>query len=142
MTEANKRIVRRLIEEIYNDANMAAFDELVSAEIVDHDPPPAGNGEDSTFKEAFERFRAAFPDMRYDIEEMVAEGDRVAVRGTFTGSQQGDFMGIPASGSEVTVAFIDMVRLAEGKAVERWGLIDRLGMMHQLNVGPTGGVGG
>ncbi len=142
MNEANKRIVRRLIEEIYNNANMAVFDELVSPDMIDHDPPGGADGEALTFKEAFERFRSAFPDMRYDIEDMVAEGDRVAVRGMFTGSQQGEFMGVPASGSQVTVPFIDIMRLSDGRAAEHWGLIDRLGMMHQLNVGPTGGVGG
>jgi steroid delta-isomerase-like uncharacterized protein len=79
-------------------------------------------------------FRQAFPDSYFTVEDMVAEGDKVATRKTFHGTHQGEFMGIPPTGQQVSVGLIDIVRIADGKVVEHWSMGDNLGMMQQLGI--------
>ena len=78
--------------------------------------------------------RAAFPDRRFVVEDMIAEGDKVSARFTMRGTHKGEFRGIAPSGREVMMAGIDMIRLAEGKMVEDRVEVDQLGMMQQLSV--------
>ena len=84
-------------------------------------------------------FRQAFPDSYSAIEVMIAEGDKVATRKTFYGTHQGEFMGIPPTGRQVSIALIDIVRVADGKVMEHWSMGDSLGMMQQLGVIPQPG---
>jgi C-1 hydroxylase len=79
-------------------------------------------------------FRRAFPDGRMTIEDMVAEGDRVATRKTFRGTHRGELMGIPPSGKAVAIGLMDFVRLVDGKVVESWNAADDLGLLQQLGV--------
>ena len=88
-------------------------------------------------KQMMSMFFTAFPDMHSHVDFMVAEGDIVAGRMTTTGTNQGDFMGIPATGKKITMTETHIVRIANGKAVEHWGNADELGMMHQLGVIPS-----
>ena len=78
--------------------------------------------------------RSAFPDLHLTIEDMIAEGDKVAMRSSWNGTHQGEFMGIPATGRRVTVSQIDISRIADGRMVEHWGQLDALGLMQQLGV--------
>ncbi len=87
-------------------------------------------------------FRAAFPDMRLTVEDMIAEGDRVVDRITWQATHQGELMGVSPSGNSVRVTEMHISRIAEGKIVERWGQPDMLGMMRQLGVIPPPGQGG
>ena len=82
-------------------------------------------------------FRQAFPDSYFTVEDMVAEGDKVATRKTFHGTHQGEFMGIPPTGQQVSTGLIDVVRIVDGKVVEHWSMGDNLRMMQQLGVIPT-----
>lgn len=84
-------------------------------------------------------FLAGFPDLRVVIEDEIAEGDRVVTRGQMQGTHQGDFLGIPATGKRIDIAYIDIWRLENGKAVENWVQMDMLGMMQQLGVAPARG---
>ena len=84
-------------------------------------------------------FRAAFPDMRYTVEDMVAEGDKVVDRISWQATHLGEMMGIPPTGNTVRVTALHMSRIAEGKIVERWGQPDMLGMMQQLGAIPEPG---
>jgi predicted ester cyclase len=84
-------------------------------------------------------FASAFPDFRYQVEDVIAEADKVAVRDVFRGTHQGDFMGVPATGNRVTMEAIHTYRFSEGKLAEHWVARDDLGMMRQLGVVPAPG---
>lgn len=136
-SEENEAIVREAVEA-FNQGDPEAVDRLFAADYVDHDPSRAGlpPGPDGV-KQAWSMFRAAFPDLRATIDDMIAEGDRVAVRGEVRGTHRGELMGIPPTGKRVTVTLIDINRIDNGKLVERWGETDMLGMMRQLGVVPA-----
>jgi predicted ester cyclase len=85
-------------------------------------------------------FIQAFPDIHENTEDVIAEGDRVAVRGYFTGTHNGEFMNIPATGKQINVAYMATYRLENGKVVENWVQMDMLGMMQQLGVIPQPGA--
>jgi steroid delta-isomerase-like uncharacterized protein len=82
-------------------------------------------------------FMKAFPDSQVTIEDMIAEGDQVVTKKTFTGTHTGDFAGIPSTGNKVTLEFVDIMRVRDGKIVEHWNCIDQLSFMQQLGVIPT-----
>ncbi len=137
MSEENKAQMRRVYEEFVNKGNLAVLEELTSPDFVDHNSPPGVPAGLEGVKQTFAMFRAAFPDFHMTVEDMIAEGDRVVSRVTIRGTHKGDFMGIVATGKQVTVQVIDIIRIAGGKAVERWGQLDEMGMMQQLGVVPT-----
>jgi steroid delta-isomerase-like uncharacterized protein len=136
-TAANKAVIERLSEELWNRQNLAIVDELVAPEWVDHDaaqgmpPGPAG------LKALAAGMQAAFSNGRSTIEDMVAGGDRVAWRWTYRSRHTGEFQGIPPSGNEVALTGITIDRIADGKLVERWGMVDTLGFLQQLGAIPA-----
>ncbi len=83
-------------------------------------------------------FASAFPDARFTIDDMIAEGDRVATKKTFTGTHQGPFAGIPPTGNRVTLTYVDILRVRDGRIVEHWLSMDQLSFMQQLGVIPDG----
>lgn len=134
--ERNKALNRRFVEEVINQGNLDAIEELIDPGVVDHAAPegfPAGREGARQFAAMM---RSAFSDLHITIEEMIAEGDKVAVRSTWSGTHKGEFMGIPATGRRVTVGQIDITRVADGRMVEHWGQFDALGLMQQLGVVP------
>jgi steroid delta-isomerase-like uncharacterized protein len=90
-------------------------------------------------KQLLAMFRAAFPDQRVTIEDLVAEDDRVVNRSTYTGTHLGEFQGIPPTGKRFTIGGINVSRIANGRIVEDWTILDQLGMLQQLGVIPTSG---
>ncbi len=137
MSEANKALFRRFVDEVVNQKNMATLDELMDANFVEHNPAPGQEPGTEGMKKLMNMFFTAFPDMQSHVDLMVAEGDIVAGRMTTTGTHQGDLMGIPATGKKITMTETHIVRIANGKAVEHWGNADELGMMQQLGVIPS-----
>jgi steroid delta-isomerase-like uncharacterized protein len=136
--EQNKAIVRRVFDEIVNKGNLDVADELLADDYMNHDfpaptPGPAG------FKMVTTMFRSAFPDIVVTLEDEFAEGDKVVTRGVFEGTHTGDFMDIPATGRQVTIKYLDIWRLENGKAKENWVQMDLLGLMQQLGVIPAPG---
>lgn len=129
MSEENKALMRRFYEEVFNRGNLGVLDELCAPNFLDHNPFPGQGPGLQGIKESFAPMRAAFPDMRLTVEEMLAEGDKVAAHVTVRATHTGEFMGIPPSGKEVTMRVSDIVRFAAGKAVERWGVEDMSGML-------------
>ena len=135
--DRNKRIVQRGYEEIWNKGDLAVADELVMPNYVRHeigDPEDTGGLE--TLKESVVAIRKAFPDLRLVIEDIVAEGDRVATRSRFTGTHKAELMGIPATGKKVDVMAFEIVRIENGKIAEIWRIGDMPGFMQQLGVAP------
>src|SRR5262245_20747143 len=138
MSEANKALVRRLYEEVYNQENLDVVDELCAPNFISHmpyvsqpTPGPAG------WKQAIVQWHRAFPDTHQTLETMIAEGDTVAVRWTFRGTHRGTFLGIAPTGRQMTTTGISCFRLANGKIVEEWIEWDSLGMAQQLGAVPS-----
>ena len=133
MSEDNKAIVRRAYEAI-NQNNLDALEEVVASDITDHDPAPGQPPGLEGVKQLFSSLHAAFSGFHMNVEEMIAEGDKVVARVSMNGTHQGEFMGIEPTGNQVTITGIDILRIADGKIVEHWGNFDDLGMMQQLGV--------
>jgi predicted ester cyclase len=126
---------RRAFEAV-NQKNLAVFDELNAPDMVEHTPSMTLQGLEA-FKQGLLMAFAAFPDLHYTIEDQIAEGDTSVTRYTLTGTHQGDFMGIKASGKQIGVTGIIIVRHdANGRALELWTNSDDLGLFQQLGVIP------
>jgi len=136
-TEANKALVLRLLE-IFNEGNLAVADEIIATDFVNHDPSRPNVTDLESYKGWVVENRTAFPDFHVEVHyNMVAEGDKVAARWTVTGTHQGEFMGIPPTGTQMTVTGMNIHRLAGGKIVEAWWSSDILALMEQLGVMPS-----
>ena len=129
-SEDNKVTIRRFYDEAINQKKLAVIEELFGASYVSHDLP----SDPAELKHFINGFHSAFPDGQITIEEMIAEGDTVALRGTFRGTQTGQFQDIPPTGKAVTVPAQDMYHLSEGKIVEHWGGPNLLRLLQQLGV--------
>ena len=136
-TEENKALSRRVIEDIINKQNPALADELIDPNFVDHGIAGKGFKGPEGFKQYITTLITAFPDLNLTIDDMVAEGDKVAMRLTAQGTHKGDFMGIAPTGKQVTMSGIVIQRIANNKCVEGWLVNDNLGMMQQMGVVPA-----
>lgn len=136
-TENNKHLVKRFNDEFIIGGRSASADELLAANFVDHTAMPGMSSGPAGVKQFFALLKAAFPDLRVMIYDQVAEGDKVVTRKAFLATHQGDFMGIPPTGKEVTISVIDIIRLANGQMVEHWAVVDQLGLMQQLGAIPA-----
>ena len=136
--ERNKAIVRRLFDEVWNTGRLDAIEELYAADYVaDYRPyAPLRHGHDA-IKGMVERAHIAFPDFHEELEEMIAEGDKVVVRFTITGTQRGQWGPLPATGKPVRFEEIVILRFVDGKVAEQRGLPDNLAALRQLGVMPT-----
>lgn len=138
--ETNKAIVRRIWEEVFNQRNLALADELLTPDSINYEAPPGitRDGPES-LKQIVQMLTAAFPDHYMTVEDMIAEGDKVVTRTTFSGTHQGAFMGIPPTGKHFTQQQVHIVRVVDGKAVEHRAVRDDVSMMQQLGVIPGPG---
>jgi steroid delta-isomerase-like uncharacterized protein len=141
MSEQYKAMVRRFFEEFVTKGDLSVANELMAEDFVDHNPagPNQGPGLEGT-KQLFVGRRLAFPDAAVTVEDQVSEGDKVVSRLAITGTHQGEFMGIPATGKSFSIGAIAIFRIEDGKIAERWGETDNIGMMQQLGVIPAPGT--
>ncbi len=137
--EENKIIARRFNEDVWGKGDEAALEELFAEDAVDHGAVPGQPPGREGHKYQLTLFRNAFPDLRVATEDIFSEGDKVASRWTARGTHRGDLMGVAPTGNEVTIEGIDVLRIAEGRIVERWAQPDLLGMMQQLGAVPAPG---
>jgi steroid delta-isomerase-like uncharacterized protein len=137
MSEQNKAIVRRLVEELWNKGNLSLADQLFAPSYTHHDAstPDFGPGPESEKKRAA-LYRTAFPDVRLTIEDIIAEGGTVMTRWSCLGTHKGDLSGIAPTGKQFTISGVTTARLANGMLVEGWVNWDALGLMQQLGVVP------
>lgn len=131
MNEA-ERLVRRLHRTLLDSREVTTVDEFFAEDFVSHNQPPGIEGGAAGVKQFFAMFRDAFPDAEVDIDELVADGDRVAVATTLTGTHEGELLGVAPTGRRVSVTGIDLVRVEDGRIVEHRGLTDTVGLMRQL----------
>ncbi len=115
--EENKTVIRRLVEEVYNDNNLDVLYELVAQDMANHSAVPEQQHGIEGFKHVNRWVRAGFSDAHYEIEDMIAEGDMVACRITVSGTHDGDFQGTPPTGKRFSVDHVHWHRLADGKLV-------------------------
>ena len=135
--ERNKEVIRRFVDEVQNEKNWDAFDELNHPDFVNLSAPPGVPSDREGGKLYLSGFLNAFPDSQFTIDDMIAEGDQVVTKKTFTGTQTADFAGIPASGKRVTLQFVDIMRVRDGRIIEHWLSMDQLSFMQQLGVIPS-----
>jgi steroid delta-isomerase-like uncharacterized protein len=141
VAEGNKALADRFHMDVFQEENLNVADEILSPDFVWHGA--LGPGEDQRgpegTKEVASAVIGAFPDRRITHEDIIAEGDKVLIRWSLSGTHQGELMGIPATGRRVTVTGFDLFRIEGGKIVEMWQEADQLGMMQQLGVVPEPG---
>jgi len=135
--EENKAVVRRFWG-VWEEGNIGLVDELVAPDYVNHSPgiPDQPEGPEG-IKAVVNMFRGGMPDLRVVIDEVIAEGDRVAVRYTIEGTHEGELFGVPPTGRRVSIESITVERVSEGKIREHWRVTDTLGMMRQLGAIPA-----
>jgi len=137
--EENKAVIHHQhVEELFNKGNLAVADEIIAPDYIYHGPLGEFKGPEGV-KQMVKTFRTAFPDVHFTIDDMVAEGDKVAVRYTWTGTFTGDLMGIAPTGKQVTMASAYFYRFADGKEVEATPYADMLSFYQQLGISPPGG---
>jgi steroid delta-isomerase-like uncharacterized protein len=137
MSEQNKAVVRRLIEEVWNKGNLSLADQLFTSNYTHHDSssPDFGHGPESEKKRAT-LYRNAFPDLRLTIEDIMAEGETVMTRWSCRGTHKGDLNGIAPTGKQFTISGTTVGRFANGKIAESFVNWDALGLMQQLGAVP------
>jgi len=122
------------IYEAVNTGNLALLEKFVAPDYVEHSEGFRGV---EPFRQQITAFRAAFPDLHVSIDDLLIDGDRFASRTTVTGTHTGDLMGIPATGKHISVEAVDMGRIQNGQAQERWGGLDMYSLLTQLGVIPA-----
>jgi len=132
----NRAVVQRFLEEVINQGRLEQANEIVAEDFVELDPLPGQRQGREGLKEVIGMLRTAFPDMHWVVDEMIAEGEKVVTRFTWTGTQQGTFMGIPATGKNVVVKGVVIDRIVGGMMTDSRILMDTMGMMQQLRVIP------
>ncbi len=135
--EDNKAVLRRLYDEVANAKNLDVLDEIVAEDSVDHDAFP-GMPEKGVeaYRVVFGASHAGFSDFHMAIHDMIAEGDKVAIRATVSGTHDGEFIGMPPTGKTISVGAVEIFEVRNGKITGRWGTPDRATLMEQLGLAP------
>jgi steroid delta-isomerase-like uncharacterized protein len=134
LAEQNRAIYERFCHEVLVNGNTDAIEQLVDPSVISHSPFPGQAPGRDGFKRAFAMFRAAFPELRVAIHDIIASDDKVVGYFTVTGVHSGAFMGIAPTGKTVTYDEMAIVRIANGKIVEHWSVADTLSMMQTLGM--------
>jgi steroid delta-isomerase-like uncharacterized protein len=138
-TEDNKAAVRRFYQEVINGRNLDALDELLTPDGVDH---TFGSQNPEQAKQFFGMAHQAFPDLHAEVHDVIAEGDLVAARSTYTSTHQGESLGIPATGKQTTTNGVEFFRMEGGRQAEHWGGPDTFSFLVRLGVMPGPGTPG
>ena len=134
--EENKAAIRRLGVEVFNKGNLAVIDELIATNYVAHGPGGQEFKGPEGVKQLVTVLRTAFPDIHTKIDDMVAEGDMVAIRFTYQGTFKGEYMGMAPTGKQFTFTEAVFHRMEGGRQVEVWSYFDQLSFYQQLGVSP------
>ena len=140
MSEQDNLSTNEAMGMAISSGNLSALHEIFAPTVVDHDPAPDQGPGPEGFISFFSMMRTAFPDLKVSAERVVSNPTDVAMAYTITGTHQGDFLGIAATGKQVTVRGVQIARFENGKIVERWGSSDEMGLVKQLG-GSVGGKG-
>jgi steroid delta-isomerase-like uncharacterized protein len=136
----NKRLARRFPEEAATEGNIDILDTLLARDFLDHGVFGRDSEGPDAAKAELHRLRTAFPDFEAAVEDIIAEGDIVAMRVTLSGTHEGEFMGVEPTGESFTIQNMVFTRIQDGRIVERWTQPDTLGLFKQLGVSVPGGM--
>jgi steroid delta-isomerase-like uncharacterized protein len=137
MSTANKQILHRFFEELFNQGDLSVADEIVGATYLNHNAVPGETPGREGLKAFVAYIRTAIPDIHFTIEDQIVAADKVVTRFSVSGTQQGEFAGIAPTGKFVQITGINIHRVGDGQIHEAWLNWDELGMMQQLGVIPT-----
>ena len=137
MSEQNKALVRRVIEEAWNQGHLEVIDEIFAPDYTEHILRQGQEPGVEGYKGRVLATRAAFPDLVCDVQDLIAEGDRIALRYTLRGRHDGDLAGIPASGERMSSDGMVFARFQDGRIVERWQVHDDLALRQQIGAFPA-----
>src|SRR5690242_11249819 len=129
---ANKGLVRRFYKKVFVDWNMALVDDVVSPQFTSHDWPKGSRTGPQGFRDFYSAIRSAVPDARYEVDDLIAEDDRVVVRWRLLGTHKGDFRGIAPTGRPIALKGIAIYRVESGKLMERWVISDLHGLLEEI----------
>ena len=138
MTNDPKNVVGKLYEA-FNAGDLRTLDALLADAFVEHEGTPGIPPTKEGLKQFVSMLRRAFPDALFQVADIAAEGDKVWARVVVTGTQRGEYFGIPPTGKSIRIEVFDICRIARHQIVEHWGLSDQMGLMRQLGVLPTSG---
>jgi steroid delta-isomerase-like uncharacterized protein len=133
IASVNKALIKRFYNKVYVDWNMEFADQVLSPQFISHDWPMDSSAGPHAFREYYRVLRSALPDARYEVDDIIAENDRVVVRWRLLGTHNGDYMGIAASGRTITLSGIAIYRLENGCIMERWVVSDLHGVLEQIH---------
>ena len=136
-SDLNKTTYRRFIEEVFNQGQLDAIEQLVAPNYVQHNASPGTAPGRDGVKHIVSMFRGAFPDLKITIDDQVAEGDKVCSLVTTRGTHTGAIFGVAGTGKTVSMTGLTMVRLAGGRIVESWVNNDIVGLMNQIGPRPS-----
>jgi predicted ester cyclase len=134
MPDENKRLTRRVLEEMFERGNLDAADELVHRDFVNHEAPSSNPQGPQGLKETVGWLRSLWGPMRFEVEDEIVEGDKVVARVVMHGRHVGEFLGKPPSGKEFATKQIHIWRIADGRVIEHWSVRDDLGQALQLGL--------
>ena len=129
---ANKALVRRFYREVYVNWNMGLADDVVARQFISHDWPEPGPTGPKAFRDYYSAIRSAVPDARYEVDDLIAEGNRVVVRWRLLGTHKGEFRGIAPTGRPIVLNGIAIYRVDDGKLMERWVVSDLHGLLEEI----------
>ena len=132
---ANRATIARIYEEVFNMGKLEQADTLIATAYIDRNPIGLGGKSGiEGFKQTVRALRFAFPDLHFTVEQMIVNGDQVVTRTTMRGTHKNSFMGVDPTDKQVTVSGFDIFRIADGVVAERWGTLDGLTLMQQMEV--------
>ena len=130
-------VAMRRMYELINAGDIDGFGACLADDFVEHEEMPGLEPSKAGVKQLFHMYRAAFPDLRMDVQDVLVSGDKAVARVRATGTHQGEFLGMPATGKSIDVQLIDIARFDDdGLACEHWGVFDAMAMMQQLGAIP------
>lgn len=132
MSNRNIELIRRIFNQVWNEKRIEEIDELVATDYIHHDVRSPDRKGIAGYKEFVDLYLNAFPDIRFNIDDEISDGNTVVTRWTATGTHNGDLPGLPRTGRPISITGITIARLSDGKFVESWNNWDALGMMQQL----------
>ena len=131
MSDANKELTRRFYQRL-SDGDLSVVDELISDDFVEHEEIPGLSPNKAGVRQMFLMLQTAFADAKFEVDDVIAEGDKVSVRARLTGTHHGEFMGVPATGHTINVGICDYFLVSNGTMIEHWGVMDTGTLMRQL----------
>ena len=137
--ERNKALARRFTEDLWGAHNAGLVDELLSSDFVNHDPFPGTSGDREGERQAIAIHSAALSDTRATVDDQIGEGEKVAIRWTFSATHTGEFLGIPPTGKKIEMTGINIYRIENGKIAELWREVDVMSLLQQLGAVPPFG---